>query len=30
MMRPDHVGVGDITYVRVPQGFVSLAVLMDV
>jgi putative transposase len=30
MVRPDQVGVGDITSVHLPQAFVSLAVLMDV
>jgi putative transposase len=30
IMRPDHVWVGDITYVRLHQEFVYLAVLMDV
>jgi putative transposase len=29
-IRPDHVWVADITYVRVRQEFVDLAVLMDV
>lgn len=28
--QPDHVWVGDITYIRLRQGFVYLAVLMDV
>ena len=28
--HPEHVWVGDITYVRLAQGFVYLAVLMDV
>jgi transposase InsO family protein len=28
--RPDYVWVGDITYIRLRQGFVYLAVLMDV
>jgi transposase InsO family protein len=28
--RPDHVWVGDITYIRLQQEFVYLAVLMDV
>lgn len=28
--RPDHVWVADITYVRLKQGFVYLAVVMDV
>jgi len=28
--RPDHVWVSDITYVRLGQGFVYLAVIMDV
>ena len=30
IIRPDHVWVADITYVRVQQEFVYLAVLMDV
>jgi transposase InsO family protein len=30
IIRPDHVWVADITYVRVRQEFVYLAVLMDV
>jgi putative transposase len=30
VIRPDHVWVADITYVRVRQEFVYLAVLMDV
>ena len=30
IIRPDHVWVGDITYVRLPDEFVYLAVLMDV
>jgi putative transposase len=29
-VRPDHVGVGDITYVRLREECVSLAVLMEV
>jgi putative transposase len=30
VVRPDHVWVGDITYVKLQQAFVYLAVLMDV
>ena len=30
VVRPDHVWVGDITYIRLWTGFVDLAVLMDV
>jgi transposase InsO family protein len=30
IMRPDHVWVGDITYIRLQKEFVYLAVLMDV
>jgi transposase InsO family protein len=30
VLRPDHVWVGDITYVRLRRDFVYLAVLMDV
>jgi putative transposase len=30
MMRPDHVWVGDLTYVRLHQEFVYLAVVLDV
>ena len=30
MVRPDQVWVCDITYIRLGQGFVYLAVIMDV
>jgi putative transposase len=30
IVRPDHVWVADITYIRLPEVFVYLAVLMDV
>jgi putative transposase len=30
VVRPDHVWVADITYIRLPEAFVYLAVLMDV
>lgn len=30
MVRPDQVWVGDITYIRLGQGFIYLAVIMDV
>jgi putative transposase len=30
VVRPDHVWVSDITYIRLQSGFVSLAVIMDV
>lgn len=30
VVRPDHVWVGDVTYIRLWTGFVYLAVLMDV
>jgi putative transposase len=30
IVRPDHVWVGDITYIRLQKEFVYLAVLMDV
>jgi len=30
IMRPDQVWVSDITYIRLPRGFVYLAVIMDV
>ena len=30
IVRPDHVWVADITYIRLPEAFVYLAVLMDV